>query len=125
MKQTTPRSEWENIQGFDPNKREYIRLDGDAWLTAHDIQAEGERRGKRNQPGSDETLPDAMYQKIENWVRKRALDCKEEVGKGIVTLLNGRAANWHRTQAQAAAVTVCHRPIAWLRNWRNVFQDIR
>ena len=45
--------------------------------------------------------------------------------KGIVTLLNGRAANWHRTQAQAAAVTVCHRPIAWLRNWRNVFRDIR
>ena len=44
---------------------------------------------------------------------------------GIVTLLNGRAANWHRTQAQAAAVTVCHRPIAWLRNWRNVFRDIR
>ena len=44
---------------------------------------------------------------------------------GVVTLLNGRAANWHRTQAQAAAVTVCHRPIAWLRNWRNVFREIR
>ena len=26
----------------------------------------------------------------------------------------------HRTQAQAAAF--CHRPIAWLRNWRNVFR---
>ena len=44
---------------------------------------------------------------------------------GVVTLLNGRAANWHRTQAQAAAVAVCHRPIAWLRNWRNVFREIR
>ena len=45
----------------------------------------------------------------------------------VVTLLNGRAANWHRTQAQAAAVAVavCHRPIAWLRNWRNVFREIR
>ena len=31
---------------------------------------------------------------------------------GVVTLLHGRAANWHRTQAQAAAVAVCHRPIA-------------
>ena len=40
---------------------------------------------------------------------------------GIVTLLNGRAANWDGTQAQAAAVAVCHKPIAWLRNWRNVF----
>lgn len=83
MKSNTPRSEWENIQGFDRTKREYIRLDGDAWLAAHRIRAEGERRGKRNQPGSDETLPDEMYNKIESWVRKRALDCKEEVGEYI------------------------------------------
>ena len=44
---------------------------------------------------------------------------------GIVTLLNSRAANWHGTQTQAAAVTVCHRSIAWLRNWRNVLREIR
>ncbi len=46
-------------------------------------------------------------------------------GGGVVTLLNDRAANWHRTQTQAAAVAVCHRPVAWLRNWRNAFRDIR
>ena len=84
MQRTTPRSEWENIQGFDRTKREYIRLDGDAWLAAHRIRAEGERRGKRNQPGSNETLPDEIYRKIESWVRKRALDCKEEVSKYIL-----------------------------------------
>lgn len=83
MKKNTPRSAWEDIPGFDRTKREYIRLDGDAWLAAHRIRAEGERRGKRNQPGSNETLADEMYQKIENWVRKRALDCKTEVGKYI------------------------------------------
>ena len=83
MRKATPRSEWEDISGFDRTKREYIRLDGDAWLAAHRIREEGERRGKRNQPGTDENLPDAIYQKIENWVRKRALDCKEEVGKYI------------------------------------------
>ena len=83
MKSSTLRSEWENIQGFDRIKREYIRLDGDAWLAAHRIRAEGERRGKRNQPGSNETLPDEMYNKTESWVRKRALDCKEEVGEYI------------------------------------------
>ena len=83
MNKTPPRSEWENIQGFDRTKVEYIRLDGDAWLAAHRIRAEGERRGKRNHPGSNETLPDEMYRKIESWVRKRALDCKEEVGKYI------------------------------------------
>ncbi len=44
---------------------------------------------------------------------------------GIVTLLNDRAANWYKTQTQAATVAVCHRPIAWLRNWRNVFREIR
>ena len=83
MSRTTPRSEWEDIPGFDRTKGEYLRLDGDAWLTAHRIRAEGERRGKQNQPGSNEKLPDAMYHKIESWVRKRALDCKEDVGKYI------------------------------------------
>ena len=78
MKKTIPRSEWEDIPGFDRTKRKYIRLDSGAWLAAHRIPAEGERRGKRNQPGPDETLPDAMYRKIESWVQKRALDCKEE-----------------------------------------------
>ena len=84
MKKTTPRSEWENIQGFDRTSREYIRLDGDTWLAAHRIREEGERRGKRDQPGSNETLPDEIYNKIESWVQKRALDCKEEVGKYII-----------------------------------------
>ena len=83
MKKNTQRSEWENIQGFDRTRREYIRLDGDAWLTAHGIKEEGKRRGKLNQPGSKETQPDAMYRKIENWVGKRALDCKEDIGKYI------------------------------------------
>ena len=39
--------------------------------------------------------------------------------RSVVTLLNDRAVNWHRTQAQAVAV--CHRLIAWLRNRRKVF----
>lgn len=83
MAKHTARSEWENIQGFDNSSREYVRLDGDAWLAAHHIREEGNRRGKRNQPGADETLPDEMYRKIENWVAKRALDCKEAVSKYI------------------------------------------
>ena len=83
MNKTPRRSEWEDIPGFDRTKRKYIRLDGDGWLAAHRIRAEGERRGKRNQPGPDETMPDEIYRKIESWIRKRALDCKEEVGKYI------------------------------------------
>ena len=80
MKSSTLRSGWEDIQGFDRTKREYIRLDCDAWLDAHKIREEGERRGKLNQPDSKEELPDEVYNKIESWIRKRALDCKEEVG---------------------------------------------
>ena len=83
MNKTPPRSEWEDIPGFDPIECKYIRLDGDAWLAAHRIRAEGERRGKRNQPGPDEAMPDYIYRKIESWIRKRALDCKEEVGEYI------------------------------------------
>ncbi len=83
MKKTAHRSEWENIPGFDRTTREYIRLDGEAWLATHRIRAEGERRGKLNQPDPNETLPDEMYRKIESWVGKRALDCKREVGKYI------------------------------------------
>lgn len=75
--------DWENIPGFDRIKREYVPLDVDGWLRAHRIQAEGNERGERNQPGSDETLPDEMYGKIESWVRRRALACKAEVGKHI------------------------------------------
>ncbi len=105
MKKTTPRSEWENIQGFDRTRREYIRLDGDTWLTAHRIREEGERRGKRNQPGSNETLPDEIYHKIESWVRKRALDCKEEVSKYIIEALanlHDLASFWEGTNAEIA-----------------------
>ena len=84
MRKATLRSAWEDILGFNKTTRQYIRLDGDAWLDAHGIRAEGENRGKKNQPGPDERLPDAMYQRIESWVRKRALDCKEEINAYVL-----------------------------------------
>ena len=99
MKLATPHSERENFQGFDRIRRKYIRLDGDAWLAAHRIRAEGDRRGKRNQPGSDETLPDAMYRKIENWIAKRALDCKVAIDKYIheeLTVLHDHGSYWQK-----------------------------
>lgn len=105
MKPATSRSEWEDIQGFDRTKREYVRLDCDAWLAAHPIRAEGQRRGKRNQPGSKETLPDEIYNKIESWVRKRALDCKEEVDKYIVeelANLHDLRSHWEKQHPEIA-----------------------
>ena len=88
MTKSMPRSGWEDIQGFDRTKREYVRLDGETWLTAHRIREEGEKRGKRNQPGPNERQPDEMYEKIAGWVRKRALDCREEVDKYVVDELH-------------------------------------
>ena len=88
MNKSTPGSEWENIKGFDRINRKYIRLDCDAWLAAHRVREEGERRGKRNQPAPNERLPDEIYNKIESWVQKRALDCKEDVGKYITDELD-------------------------------------
>ena len=99
MTKNTAGGEWENIQGFDSTNREYIRLDGDAWLAAHRIREEGSERGKRNQPGADETLPDEMYRKIESWVAKRALDCKEAVGKyirGELAQLHDLGISWQK-----------------------------
>ena len=99
MTKNTARGEWENIRGFNSTNREYIRLDGDAWLAAHRIREEGSRRGKRNQPGADETLPDEMYRKIESWVAKRALDCKEAVSKYIreeLAQLHDLGSSWQK-----------------------------
>ena len=45
--------------------------------------------------------------------------------QGNVMLLNSRAVNWHGAQIHTAAVTVCHRPIAWLRTWHNILREIR
>ncbi len=97
LKRIPTRSGWEDIRGFDRIKRQYVRLDGDAWLAAHGIQAEGKKRGKMNQPGPDQALPDETYQKIESWVRKRALDCKEDVTRYIddeLANLNGWVQDW-------------------------------
>ena len=107
MRKTTPRSEWEDIPGFDRIERKYIRLDGDAWLVAHRIREEGERRGKRNQPGADEALPDEMYRKIESWIRKRALDCKEAVGNYIndeLASLYELGSAWERERTRRAGI---------------------
>ena len=95
MRMTPPRSEREDNRGFDRIKGKYIRLNGDAWLAHHRIREEGQRRGKRNQPSPDEKLPDEIYRKIESWIRKRALDCKEEVGKYI----NDELANLHEIRS--------------------------
>ena len=91
--------DWENIPGFDRVERKYIRLDADAWLSAHRIQAEGKLRGKQNQPSTDETLPDEMYRRIESWVQKRALACKEEVAKYIqeeLATLHDLRSHWEK-----------------------------
>ncbi len=45
--------------------------------------------------------------------------------KGAVTLSNRSRVNLAGKLGHAAAVTVCQALIASLRNWRNVFRDIK
>ena len=137
MKTSNVHSEWENIKGFEGTKGEYIRLDGDTWLTAHRVREEGKRRGKRNQPDSNESLPDEMYNKIENWVRKRALSCQEEVGKYIrkeLDYLHGLRSHWEEenteidldalvTQSCQNLVSTATQSISALDNQRAEFED--
>ena len=90
---------WEDVPGFDQTTGKYIRLDGDKWLTDHSIRESGRKRGKKGLPGSEDTQPDEFHLKIENWVRKRALACEEDVRKyierGLRTLHDLRA-SWDR-----------------------------
>ena len=44
-------------------------------------------------------------------IRTRKCNHSASPWNGIVTLINGHPANWHRTQTHAAAVTVCHSPM--------------
>ena len=98
-KKAAPSSEWEIYQCFDKRKGEYIPLDCDAWAVAHKVPEEGKKRGKHNQPGSDETLNDTMFLKIEAWVRNCALACKGEVTNYLieeVNYLNELKSSWEK-----------------------------
>ena len=119
MKNKITRSEWEDIPGFDPVKEKYIRLDCDNWIADQKIREEGEKRGKQNQPDSDEPLPDAFYRKIESWVSKRALVCKEEVSKYIndkLAYLHEIKSSWEKENPEINISALVNRRCADLKN---------
>ena len=69
--------------GFNLNTREYNRLDCDAWLVENNIHNEGTKRGAKDLPSSNETLPDEIYNKVQRWINEQALNCKNAVGEYI------------------------------------------
>lgn len=79
-------ADWGNIPGFDPAKGQYIKLDLPDWVEKNDIETEGTRQGKANQPQSDAATLDATERKIVDWVNGRARTCREDVTNHLADL---------------------------------------
>ena len=79
-------TDWGDIPGFDPVKGQYVKLDLPAWLKKNDIEGEGVRQGKANQPPHDSATLDATEEKIVDWVNTRASVCREDVTNHLADL---------------------------------------
>ena len=66
-------------RGFDSINGKYIRLDAEVWLAANRIREEGAKQGEQELPGTNDALPDATHRRVESWIGKRALDCRQDV----------------------------------------------
>ena len=72
-------STWDNVPGFDRVKEQYAQLDLKQWLKDHGIEDEAERRGKENQPATEDDTLDAFESQIVDWVNRRGRVCRENV----------------------------------------------
>ena len=70
---------WDNIPGFNRTQEQYVQLDLNQWLKDHRIEDEGKRRGKENQPATEDDNLDASEAQIVDWVNRRGRVCRENV----------------------------------------------
>ena len=80
MRVSTKESIWDNIPGFDRVKERYVQLDLNQWLKDHRIEDEGKRRGKENLPAAEDDNLDRFEAQIVDWVNRRGLVCRGNVG---------------------------------------------
>ena len=73
----------EDVQGFDLTREKYVHLDCERWLKDHRIRERGRKRGKQNQPNSEQEQPDEIFREIKSWVENRARKCNEDVNRYI------------------------------------------
>ena len=83
---TSKNSTWDNIAGFDRVKEQYVQLDLQQWLKDHGIKDEGKRRGKENQPATEDDNLDASESQIVDWVNRRGRVCRGNVSRHLSDL---------------------------------------
>ena len=74
------------IPGFDPVKKEYLPLDKDAWLKAHEIERKGRQQGNINRPTTESIELDSTESDIVAWIGERARTCREDVTNCLLDL---------------------------------------
>ena len=79
-------ADWDNVPGFDPKKEEYVPLDLDEWLARHRVVAEGEKLGRANKPSAADRGLDATESDIKDWINRRGLICRQNVGNHLSDL---------------------------------------
>ena len=92
--------DWKNEPGFDPIAGKYLPLNTETFLKRHRIREEGTKRGKLNQPRTQQNEPDRCFIHIVSWVNSRALDCRNSVenyiNNHLLASLNNIYAYWQR-----------------------------
>lgn len=100
MKAIEKSYDWKNEPGFDPIAGKYLPLNTETFLKRHRIREEGTKRGKLNQPGTQEDQPDDYFSGIVSWVTFRALDCRNSVqnyiNNQLLASLNNICAYWQK-----------------------------
>ena len=79
--------DWNNEPGFDRTREQYIQLDLNAWLKKHGIVDEGRKQGAANQPAPDDDMLDGTEAGIFDWVNRRAIVCRGNVGNHLADLV--------------------------------------
>lgn len=79
-------STWDNIPGFNREKEQYVQLDLTEWLRAHRIKEEGEHRGSTDQPATEDDTLDEFESQIVDWVNRRGIVCRGNVGAHLSDL---------------------------------------
>ena len=79
-------TDWENIDGFDPIKQEFIRLDLNRWLKERGVLDEARKQGAQNRPSADEQRGEGISARIIAWVNRRGLICRQNVSRHLSDL---------------------------------------
>ena len=79
-------TDWDNVNGFDPIKQEFVRLDLRRWLKDHGILEEARKQGAQNRPSANEPRGEGIPASIVAWINRRGLICRQNVSRHLSDL---------------------------------------